>query len=289
MISALTRLPGSSFELTLTFPWPEVKKIYDVVFAEVAAEIEVEGFRKGKAPENLIAQKVDKSKVYGEVVNRLLPEAYSKALDEYKLKPIISPKIQIVSGEEGKDWQFKAVAAERPQVVLDNYREMVKGINAKGKIWTPGSTQDLNPQEDEKKKAEDQSRKISEIVQKLLEICKVELPELLAESETNKLVTQLVDDVRQAGLTFEQYLQSSGQTAEQLQQKYRQQAEAALKMEFILEAIADDLDIRITQQDVESVINKETDPEKKKALTAQSYLLASILRREQTLTKLANL
>lgn len=286
MTTALTHLSGSAFEVTLTVPWADVKKIYDQVFDELAAEIEVEGFRKGKAPKEVVQSKVDKSKIYGEVVNRILPESYSKALAEHGLKPIIAPKVQIVSGEEEKDWQFIAKAAEKPSVNLDSYQDVVKAINTKGKIWIPG--QDTTDKPDEKQQ-EERSKRISEIIDKLLEVCKVELAELLLESEVNRLMTQLIDDVRQAGLTFEQYLASKGETADSIRQKYRQQAENALKLEFILDAVADDLKVEVSQTEIDAIVNKETDVAKKQALQEQSYLLASILRRENTITKLLSL
>lgn len=280
MTTALTRLAGSAFEITLTVPWADVKKIYDQVFDELAAEIEVEGFRKGKAPKDVISAKVDKSKIYGEVVNRILPESYQNALKEHGLKPIISPKVQIASGEEDKDWQFIAKASEKPIIDLGSYQDAIKTINAKGKIWTPNEP---------KKEEQDKQKKISEIIDKLLQVCKVELSELLVESEVNRLMAQLIDDVRQAGLTFEQYLGTKGETSEKLRQKYRLQAETALKLEFILDAIADDLKIEITQKEIDNVIDKEVDPEKKKSLKDQSYLLASMLRREGTIDKLTAL
>ncbi len=280
MTTTLTRLAGSAFELTLTVPWADVKKIYDQVFEELAAEIEIEGFRKGKAPKEVISSKVDKSKIYGEVVNRILPESYQNALKEHGLKPIISPKVQIVEGVEEKDWQFIAKASEKPSIDLGSYQETIKTVNAKGKIWTPGEP---------KKEQEDKQKRISEIIDKLLEVCKVDLSELLVESEVNRLMAQLVDDVRQAGLTFEQYLGTKGETSEKLRQKYRLQAETALKFEFILDAIADDLKIEITQKEIDNITEKETDPEKKKSLKDQSYLLASMLRREATIDKLTAL
>lgn len=287
MTTALTRLSGSAFELTLTIPWPEIKTVYDKVFEELASEIEVEGFRKGKAPKDLIERKVDKSKVYGEVVNRILPNSYAKALEEHKLKPIVSPKVQIAQAEEEKDWQFIATAAEKPEVDLDDYKKHVSALNAKDKIWTPDKgTDDAKPVE---KEEDVKSKKVSEIIDKLIEVCKVELPELLLESEVNRLLSQLIEDVRKAGLTYEQYLQSSGQTAEAVRQKYRTQAESALKLEFILDAIANDLKVEVDPKDIAAIIDKESDPAKKQALTDQSYLLTSILRRESTITKLLTL
>lgn len=282
MTTALTRLSGSAFELTITVPWADVKAVYDKVFDELAAQIEVEGFRKGKAPKAIIDSKIDESKVYGEVVNRILPESYTKALSEHGLKPVVSPRVQIAAAEKDKDWQFIAKAAEKPTIDLGKYQEEIKSLNSKGKIWTPG--QELTKEDQEAK-----TKKINEIIDKLLEVCKVELAEILVESEANRLLTQLIEDVRHAGLTYEQYLQSSNQTTESVKEKYHKQAEAALKLEFILEAIADDLKVEVGEQEINAIIEKETDPTKKEALKSQSYLLASVLRREKTVDKLTNL
>lgn len=290
MTSALTRLSGSAFEITLTIPWADVKKVYDTVFDELAAEIEVEGFRKGKAPKDLIAKKIDKSRVYGDVVNRILPGAYSKALSDHSVKPVISPRINIVQGEEEKDWQFLVKAAEKPTVELGDYKKTIADLNTKDKIWTPDQAQ-VGKAEDKSEQTEEQKRtkKLNTIIDKLLEVAKVELGDIFIESEQNRLMTQLVDDVRQAGLTFEQYLASSGQTQDQIKERFNKQAETALKLEFILEAVADDLNIEVGKDEIEAVITKETDPERKKLLTDQSYAIASILRREKTVAKLLSL
>ncbi len=277
MTTALSKLTGNAFDLTMTIPWTDVKKIYDQVFTEVAAEIEVTGFRKGKAPRHLIDEKVDKGKVYGEVVNRIVPEAYRKALEEHGLKPVISPQVKITQAEEEKDWQIIASAAEQPVVTLNDYKKELAAV----KIWKPGDSDEV--------KKEDEQKKISEIVEKLLRVCKVDLAQILIDSETNRLLTSLVEDVRQAGLTYEQYLQSSQQTGETVRQKYRHQAEETLKLEFILEAIASDLKIEVTPAEIEAVINKETEKEKREALKRQSYVLASILKRDKTIAKLLTL
>ncbi|MBI3887563.1 hypothetical protein HY310_00660 [Candidatus Microgenomates bacterium] len=283
MTTALTRLSGSAFELTVTIPWADVKKVYDEVFEEVASETEVEGFRKGKAPKNLVEEKVDKSKVYGEVINRIVPESYRSALAEHGLKPILSPQVKITSAEVEKDWQLIMTSSEKPSVDLGDYKKCVSEINAKGKIWTPD--QEVKKEDEESKKQEEQ-KKISDIIDKLLEVCKVELATIMVESETSRLLTQLLEDVRKAGLTYEQYLQSSGQTAESVKEKYTKQSETALRLEFILEAIADDLKIVVPEEEINAVIEKETDLQKKKAIKDQSYLLASIMRRDKTISKL---
>jgi len=291
MTTALNKLPASAFELTITLPWSAVKKIYDEVFEELLAQIEIEGFRKGKAPRELVEKQVDKNKVYSEVINRIVPESYRKALEEHNLHPVISPQIKITQAEEEKDWQLIVSSAEKPEIKLGDYQKEIGEINAKNKIWTPdkGLDQTKDAGSETKDKKEEESKKISQIIEKLLAVSQVDLPAIITDSETNRLLTALLEDVRSAGLTYDQYLQSSGQTAESVKEKYRLQAENTLKLEFILEAVANDLKVEVDPQDIKAIIDKETDAEKKKALEQQSYILASILRRDKTIARLLTL
>jgi trigger factor len=264
--------------LNILVPWVQVKKVYDQILELAIAEVEVEGFRKGKAPRDLALKKIDTGKIYGEVVNQILPKAYADEIEKRNLKPIISPKVQIVATEENKDWEFKATTAEKPVIDLGDYKGSIKSA----KIWKPGD-------DVKEETAENRSKRINEIITKLLETAKIKIPQILADDEADRMLTQLIDDIRSAGLTFEQYCHSKGVTAEQIKSQYHTQAEAALKLEFILGEIAEKENLSVGQEEIEAVINKEKDEAGKESLRKQSYLLASILRREKTLTFLANL
>jgi len=280
MTSAIVKTSAKGFELTLTIPWNDVQKIYAEVVDEAVENSEITGFRKGKAPRELVLKQLEKGKIYGEVVNRILPQAYSDAVVQNSLSPIIAPKVTILAAEENKDWQFKAVACERPDVDLANYKDEIKGITAKKSIVLLG---------DKDKPAAKKDELVGEVLQKLLAVCQMEVPPPLLESEVSRQLANLVDDVRGAGLTLEQYLASKNITSEQLQANFRSSAESSLKLEFILEAAAEDLKIEVPDSDVEAILDKESDQEKKKALRNQFEAIRSLLRREKTLTKLTNL
>ncbi len=267
-----------SVTINLTIPWADVKKVYDQIIDLALAEIEIEGFRKGMAPRELAIKKIDSGKVYGEVINQILPKAYADEIKKQNLKPIVSPKVKIITAEENKDWVFKAVTAQKPDVDLGDYKAQIKTA----KIWKPGD-------EVKEESAENKSKRINEIISKLLELAKIKIPHILIDDEVDRLMTQLVDDIRAAGLTFEQYLQSKGLTAETIKNQYHSQAETALKLEFILGEIAEMEKISVAQEEIEAVIAKEKEEKARESLKQQSYLLASVLRREKTLTYLANL
>lgn len=273
--SAKETLPSSTIKLTITIPWSEVRKVYEKILQKKAKETEVPGFRKGKAPLSLAKKRIGKDLLVRETVQAILPEALARAIEEQQIRPIIQPRVQVITIEESKDWQFEAMTCEKPKITLGNYREEVKNALRSTKIWVPGK------EKKEKKKPE--GERIKKLFETLLKTVKIELPQILVEEEVNRLLASLLDQINKLGLTLESYLSSTKKTVEQLRKEYQERAEGTLKLELILNAIADNLKIKVEEKEIEEAIKKE------KRLANQRYLLASILRRQKTLDKLLNL
>lgn len=280
MTSALQRLPKHTVKLTITIPWEDVKGTYQKVLDQVVSEAEVPGFRKGKAPRKIVEEKIDKSHLYEEVIKQLVPDAYAKVIKEHSLKPVVSPRISVVSASENKDWQFEAITCEQPEVKLKNYRQEIVKLKGAKKIWVPGK--DLKQQKEDDKKGVE----LSEVLRILLNESEVAIPDILIEEQANKKLADLIDQVRQMGMTVEQYLMSKGLTNQQLRAQYAKEAEETLKLEFILEKVADNEKITITDQEINEAIEAIKDTTQKEALKNQKYYISMILRRQKTLDSL---
>lgn len=92
---------------------------------KVAGEINVPGFRKGKAPRHIIERYVGKEYLLNEALEPLIGPAYTKAVEESDIWPVSRPDVEIVQAEEGQDFIFKAVVDVKPEVELGQY----KGLN----------------------------------------------------------------------------------------------------------------------------------------------------------------
>ncbi len=77
MTTSLNRLPNGTIELTITLSWPEIEKTYHQVVQDFVSKAEIPGFRKGKAPQEMVEEKLDKTKVYEEVLKDAVPKAYT--------------------------------------------------------------------------------------------------------------------------------------------------------------------------------------------------------------------
>ena len=85
-------------------------------------KINIQGFRKGKAPKSLIEKMYGPSIFYEEAANSLIPDAYSAAAKESGLEIVSRPEIDVTQIEKGKDFIFTATFAVKPEVKLGEYK-----------------------------------------------------------------------------------------------------------------------------------------------------------------------
>ncbi len=127
--------------LELEVPQPEVAKAVDKAYHKVAAQVNVPGFRKGKAPRKILEMRLGKQALMDEAFEMLATPAYAQALDEQKIEPVTRPEIEVVTFEEDKPLVFKATVTAKPEIELGEY----KGL----KVAKPEATvseEDINRQ-----------------------------------------------------------------------------------------------------------------------------------------------
>jgi trigger factor len=130
----IKKLPKSKIEFELTVTWTDWKKYLNQAVEEVSREIKISGFRPGKAPRNIVEQKVGKGVILNKAAEKSVKKAYAQYVAAEKLKVIGQPKIVIEKLEEDKDFVFKAQVAVMPEVKLyEKYKKAIKKINAEQK------------------------------------------------------------------------------------------------------------------------------------------------------------
>ena len=95
-----------------------IKKVY----FKNAKYFNIPGFRKGKAPQNIVEKYYGKEIFYEDAFNEIAGEEYEKAIEESKLEVVGKPQIDIVKMEKGQDLVFTAVVATKPEVELGKYK-----------------------------------------------------------------------------------------------------------------------------------------------------------------------
>lgn len=292
MKAEVKRVGKSQIEIAITVPSNRVGEVFEKILAEATKEIEIEGFRKGHAPKNLILDKINKQKVYDEVVNRIVSESYNAAIKEHLLKPIVNPRIELVQfePEADKDFIFKATTAERPEVTLGDYKEEL----AKLRVQKP--TEEIVGPDGQPLKSPNSQKpptgpSLDGVLQTVLKTATVEIPKILTEHEVTRMLSRLIDQTARLGLTIEQYLQSQGKTVEQLRAEYSKQAEETLKAEFVLDELTKVEKVEVTDKEIEEAIKAAPDEKSREELAKEEnkWYIKSILRRNKTLQRLLDI
>jgi trigger factor len=284
----LARQPDGTIQLTITVDKGLIQKSFSEFLAEAIKKVELPGFRKGKAPKKLAEEKIDKNKIYELIIQELVPEAYLAAVKENQLKPIISPKIELLKAKENEDWEVRATTCEAPKIELKDYRKIISQALAPAKLWTPEKG---DKADSEKKTEATQEEKIQKTIEILLKNFSFSLPQVIVEDELNRSLTNLLNQVNSLGMTVEQYLQSSGKTSSQLREEYQAKIEGELRLLFILSEIAKREEIKISDQEIESLAKASGDEKLSRQLSdpLQKEYLKGILARRKALETLASL
>lgn len=270
-----TKAEDGTITLKITIPWKTVEDERSKVVEALSKQVVVPGFRKGSAPKNIAEKHLKKEVVQEEVLKNVLGRAYNDAVQQEKLTPIITPRVHVDTFEDGTDLTFSAELCEAPIVELGKYKEEVKKVTGKSKIIVPG--------EEEKKP------NVDEILNTVIAFSTITVPKVLYEQEANRLLAQMLDELKSLGLSLEQYLSSRNKTSDDIRVEYEEKAKKDLALEFILKKIADTENITVEKNDIDLVMKDIQDEAQKQQLLANPYLMASIIRQQKTLDFLTKL
>ncbi|HZP07607.1 MAG TPA: trigger factor [Terracidiphilus sp.] len=112
--------PECTRELTIDVPADEVAKTYQRVTSNYRRYAKFPGFRPGKAPESVVRRRFA-SEIRKEVVDTLLPERFSKAVNELGVRPVGQPQVTELSVDEGTPLHVKAVFEYLPDFSIEGY------------------------------------------------------------------------------------------------------------------------------------------------------------------------
>ena len=119
---SVRNLEPTKAKLTVTVEPEELNPYLDAARKEIAKQVNVPGFRKGHVPGKIIDQRIGFAAVAGEAVNDAVPELYSKALDEKKIRPMAQPEFDVQdvpqAANDDTKLKFTATVERRPDIEL---------------------------------------------------------------------------------------------------------------------------------------------------------------------------
>ena len=147
-------LGKNMIKLTIDCPAADFEDAIQKAYQKNKNKLNIQGFRKGKAPFAVVTKMYGKEMFYEEAANLLIPDAYEAAAKECGETLVSRPEIDVTQIESGKDFIFTATVAKKPEVTLGQY----KGVTV-DKVAVEVTDDEIN--EELKKTQEQNAREIT--------------------------------------------------------------------------------------------------------------------------------
>ncbi|MGB2977726.1 MAG: trigger factor [Propionicimonas sp.] len=121
MPSTVEQLSPTRVKLTVEIPFADLKPHLDKAYREIAQQVTIPGFRKGKVPTMVIDQRFGRGVVLQDAINAALPSAYEAAVVESRVIPLGEPDVEVTKLEDGEVVEFTAEVDIRPEFTLPEF------------------------------------------------------------------------------------------------------------------------------------------------------------------------
>jgi len=309
----LNSLPEREIEIIGSITAEKMSLMREKALEKFRKSIELPGFRKGNAPDALVAQKVGEMTLMEESAEMALSEEYPNILEEHKVDAIGRPEINITKIGVGSDLEFKIKTSLLPEVKLTDYKEVAskQHIAYKKETLSPEATEeevldviknirenlahekvhaeagggpehnhrkveesdlpildlnfvkmlgDFKDVEDFKskikenitveKKLKEKDKRRTQILEVIMKESTIDLPKIIIDGESDKMLAQFKDDIAKGGVSYEDYLKHIKKTEEDLRLEWKDTAVKRAKSQVILNTIAKDENISPKEEDV---------------------------------------
>ena len=262
----ITNNKDKSFTISFKITVAEIQKEYNHTLSHVAADFETKGFRKGKAPLDVVKAQISSEKMLDEVVNHVLSEKYDEIIKENKLKPATQPQVVIKNPpfDLNKDWEIEITCAQIPEIKIKPaaYTE-IKKINSDSKL--------------------EKEKKTDAVMKTVLENSETEIAKIIIDNEVERKLTNLVDQIQKAGLTFDSYLKNKNQTIEQLKHELEHQSTDEWTLNLAISQISMEQKLDPTEAEIKEIISKNPQ------LQENPSLVIYLLTQQKVITYLLNI
>jgi len=275
---ALTPLPHSEVEMAGDIPFEALAPYRAKALAHIAEHMELPGFRPGKVPQEMALKKAGELPVLEEALELFIKDFYPELITERKVEAVGRPDIRVTKLAPGnpvgltvratvypevllpKDWKklHETIALEpsmqatdeevaktledlrrsrkKDEVVPELSDEFAKSIGAFENLEHLKTQIHKGIGEEKAHKARDARR--GKLIEALLQKTTLSVPRLFVESEQDKIMSQMREDVKRFGMELEEYFKKTNKTEEGVRQEFRDQAMKRAKLQLVLNKIA---------------------------------------------------
>ena len=267
---------------------------------EFSENVEMDGFRKGKIPEDILIKNLGMQVVLEKMAAIALEKEYPKMISEHKIRVIGRPEITLTKLAENNPLGFKVSTSILPEITLPDYKKIARliarlparqgGQAQKVSTSSADKVADAAVNDDEANKEKERRR--MEILEKSAEEIKQDMPKFLVEAEKDKMAEEMKRNIAQMGLKWDDYLKHIKKTEEELKKDWEKDAIKRVKYGLILDQTTEQEKIEIPAEELEKEaaamieyhknLGQDLDKERVK------YYLSGIMRNEKLFQMLEN-
>ncbi|HEY4509753.1 MAG TPA: trigger factor [Candidatus Paceibacterota bacterium] len=285
------KLPKSQIALEVQLAAEELEKKRQEAIAGLAKDLRVEGFRPGHVPAPLAEKHLGEAHILEESARLAITEAWIEIIRQENLDVLGEPEIQLTKLAPGNPLEFRVQVAVLPDIELPDYQKIAQQSSRKKVVveeqeidqaleWlresrktrdgaTPeitnefaqglGNFKDLESLRESvregllhEKEAKETERLRQEIIEKVAEHAKLEIPDVLIEREKRVLLSQIKQGVAQMmGISFDEYLEKAKKTEQELLDSFAKEAEQRVKRFLVVRGVAKKEGIGPTSEEIE--------------------------------------
>lgn len=130
MPSTFEQLNPTRVKFTVEIPFAELNPAIKKAYQEIAGQVTIPGFRKGKVPAAVIDQRFGRGMVLQEAINEVIPTAYNAAVAEAGVTPLGQPEVDVTKLEDNELVEFTAEVDVRPEFELPAFDQIAAQVDA---------------------------------------------------------------------------------------------------------------------------------------------------------------
>jgi trigger factor len=127
--STVEQLSPTRVKINVEVPFDELKSDFDRAYKKLAQQVNIPGFRRGKAPARVLEQRLGRGVVLEEVVSGAVPAKYAEIVSAEDVHPLGRPEIEVTKIEDGDHVAFTAEVDVRPKIEMPEFTELTVSVD----------------------------------------------------------------------------------------------------------------------------------------------------------------
>lgn len=129
MKSTVEQLSPTRVKINVEVPFDELKPDFDRAYKKIAQQVNIPGFRPGKAPARILEQRLGRGVVLEEVVSGAVPAKYAEIISAGDVHPLGRPEIEVTKIDDGEQLAFTAEVDVRPQIDMPAFTDLAVSVD----------------------------------------------------------------------------------------------------------------------------------------------------------------